>query len=250
MQAVVKTGQPLFNAESAGVTAAIGKEKAFQLIHSLHRKGLISRVEKNRYALNFFHFFAEPMAIASSIVWPCYISFWSALSFYKFTEQLPRTIIVATTKRKKQISTNGFSFAFVSISAGRFFGYTAESIAGQKIVIAEKEKALVDSLLLPRYAGGLSEVSKALSNAWSEINRKKLVAYCIRMKNSSLNKRLGYLIELMKLKIEPRLLQKLQKHIGKGYSKLNPSLPKTNEYEKKWLLLINEKNLLKWREIF
>ena len=249
VQAVLKSSQPVFNAESASLAAGIGKERAFQLIHSLHAKGLIKKVEKNKYALDFFHFFAEPLVVASNLVWPCYISFWSALSFHKFTEQLPKTVFIATTKRKKEIRRRQYQFVFVTISGSRFFGYAREKIGAQEIIVAEKEKALIDSLYLPRHAGGLFEASKALFNAWPEISKEKLVNYCLRMKNKSLNKRLGYLIESMNLKMERKLLEKLHKRIGKGYSKLNPSLPKTKKYEKKWLLILNEKNMLKWREI-
>ncbi len=249
LQAVLKSEATVFSAASAALSAGFSKSKAFQLIHSLHRKGLIERLEKNKYALAFFHFFAEPMAFAASLVWPGYVSFWSALAFYGFTEQLPNTIFVATSKRKKSIQTKKFSVEFVPLGSKKLFGYAKVMVGNQQAVVAEKEKALVDSVYLPRHSGGLDEAAKALFNAWQEIDKEKLVEYCLRMGNKSLNKRMGYLIELMRLEIKPALLQKLHNRIGKGFSKLNPAFPKAGKYEKKWLLQLNEKKLLEWRKI-
>jgi len=47
------------------------------------------------------------------------------------------------------------------ISKKRFFGYVSIG----NITIAEKEKAIIDSLLFPKYAGGIKEVRFALENA-------------------------------------------------------------------------------------
>ncbi|MEW6294909.1 MAG: hypothetical protein AB1467_01270 [Candidatus Diapherotrites archaeon] len=249
LEKILNAGLPYFEVGNLQKLSGLSREECYKIIYSLHKKKIIKRIEGGKYSVEVFGSYANPLALASFSVWPSYISFWSALSVYKFTEQLPETIFIATTKRKQDIQRKELRVKYVTLSKKRFFGYKFEGTKKERIIIAEKEKALIDSLFLPRHAGGLSETTKALFNAWSELNQKKLAGYCLRMNNKSLNKRLGYLIELLDLKTEPTILKKLQKRIGRGYSKLDSTLPKSNEYNKKWNLIINNKKLLEWREI-
>lgn len=220
--------------------------KIYQAIHSLKTKGFIKEIKRGMYVLAFEK---EPdiLPVSCKIIWPSYISFWTALSYYHFTEQLPRTIFLVTTKKSEKIKFNNNKILFVKLSAKRFFGYRKID----KIVIAEKEKSLTDSLLFPRYAGGVSEVFKCLCNAWNEIDKNTLIKHALRMNNKSLLKRLGYLIEAGELKIETKLLRKLNLKIGKGYSKLDPQSNERGDYSRKWGLIINIKKgkLFEWKVI-
>ena len=210
------------------------KTKAYQTVHNLKNKGIISEVMNGKYVLSLFmeHNLFE---IASHIVWPSYISFWTALNYYKFTEQLPRTIFVAATKARKEVEFENNKIKFVTIAETRFFGY--RKVEG--VIIADREKALIDSLLLPRYAGGVDEIFKCLKTGWSELDKEVLVEYALRMENKSLLKRLGYLIERGDLEISEELIEELHKRIGKGYSKLDPELEKKGEYNKNWGVVVN-----------
>ncbi len=223
----------VFDIELVEKLTAFKRAKIHQLLSSLKKKRIIHYISRGKY---FFLFPQAPDAIflSCNILWPSYISFWTALNFYKFTEQMPRTIFLVTTKKAKSITLLDRKIVFVRLSRKRFFGY--EKI--DNIVIAEKEKALIDSLLLPRYAGGIEEVFKCLLNAWVEVDKRKLIEYALKMKNKSLIKRLGYLIEHGNFKIERGLLKKMEKKIGKGYSKLDTT-GKVIEYNKKWKLIIN-----------
>lgn len=209
--------------------------RCYQLISRMKRKGLISEVEGGKY-VTAVPSRADLLSIASHIVSPSYISFWTTLSFYGFTEQLPRTIFVATVKRKRAIVYEGAQIKFVTLSPSRFFGYT--KVDGGAIV-ADKEKSLIDSLLLPRYAGGMVEFAKCLSNAWKGIDVKKLINYALRMSNKSLVRRLGYAIEVLNLPVEDTLLQLLRENIGMGYSLLDPLGPKKGSYDERWMLRVN-----------
>jgi len=222
------------------------KTKIYQLVFSLKKKGVIIEIKKGNYILSFLDYQPDISSVVCRLFWPSYISFWTALSYYKFTEQLPTTIFLASTKIRKEMEILNTKISFIKLSPKRFFGY--EKI--DDMIIAEKEKALIDSLLLPRYSGGIEEVFKSLYNAWDEIDKKVLISYALKMGNKSLLKRLGYLVEIGKLKIDKMLLNKLKREIGKGYSKLDPNASKRGKYNKKWNLIVNiERDLFKWREI-
>ena len=216
IEKINKSGIALFSA--GDITKLLGWEKktAYKIINNLKRKDVILGVT-GRYFISSLFGQHDPLSIASQIAWPAYISFWTALNYYKLTEQLPLTIFVVTTKQKRDLKFESNRIKFVRISKDRFFGYRKVD----DTVIAEKEKALIDSLLLPRYSGGVREISKCLKNSWGELDKKILVEYALRMKNKSLLKRLGYLIETGNLGMDEKLIEKLQENIGRGYSKLD-----------------------------
>lgn len=62
-------------------------------------------------------------------------------------------------------------------------------------LIADNEKAVIDSLDLPDNAGEMIEVAKAFYNASDKIDLNKLFKYATAMKNKSMCSRLGYLQE-------------------------------------------------------
>jgi len=203
----------------------INKLKAYNLIKSLKEKRAIDKVGNGYYAFKG----SDEYAIATRIHWPAYISFWSALNYYGFSDQNPKKIYIATTKFKK----NTINFHFVTISKKRFFGYKQ---AGE-LVIAEKEKAIIDSLLFPRYSGGIKEIEKAIEASKTEININKLIDYSLKIGSKVVVRRLGYLLE--KRGYKNKKINELNKKIGKGYERLDPSLTKKNNLNSRWLVDIN-----------
>jgi len=75
--------------------------------------------------------------------------------------------------------------------------------------MAEPEKALLDSLYKPHYAGGIEEVFAVFDRAKDKIDYGKLVDYALRFKTTSLLQRLGFLIDSLKPPIPKMSRQKL-----------------------------------------
>jgi predicted transcriptional regulator of viral defense system len=80
------------------LTRILGKSEKYAkvFINRLSKKEIL-RLEKNKYALKG----TNPFLVASNIVFPSYISFITAYSYYNLTTQLPRTFFVVTLKQKK-----------------------------------------------------------------------------------------------------------------------------------------------------
>ena len=201
----------------------IEKTKAYNLVKALKKKSVIKKAGKSFFTLKNMNEFV----IASAINYPSYISFWSALNYYGWSDQNPKRIFLATTKYSKEIN----DFKYITISKKRFFGYIKEG----DITIAEKEKAIIDSLLFPKYAGGIREINTCLENGLDELDKKKLINYALKVGSMAVVRRLGFILEQLSYK----KIEKLRKHIGKGYERLDPSLKKKNNFNKKWLLDIN-----------
>lgn len=222
---------PSLLADLLGLT----RRQAYRLIARLKADGLVDEVEKGKYLLLGLApemVLSNPLYIASHLVVPAYVSYWSALHHYGFTEQVPLVTSVATTKRKRPISYRGFRFHFVAIQPHKFFGYRREQVGDLPIVIADEAKAIVDSLDLLQYAGGIGEVAKALWMAVETVDVPTLVEYANRMENKSMGSRLGYLLELT-----GRPAQGLV-HSASPV-KLDPTRPRTGHTVAQWQIVVN-----------
>ena len=127
----------------------------------------------------------------------------------------------------------------------KFFGYRKERIGELDFLIAEEEKAVIDSLYLPENAGGMAEVIKAVYNAKDKVDPERLFEYASAMKNRSLCSRLGYLLE--RFGADAGMLLECSSN---EYVKLDPARKKSKVWDKKWHVNVNmnEEEILGWRE--
>src|SRR3989338_9495950 len=194
----------------------------------LRQKSLITEVERGKYVISQHAFIT-----ASNIIFPSYISFLSAYSYYQLTTQMPTTIYVVASTSKNSIILGNYKILFVKFPHLKLFGYHKEKFMGKEVFIAEKEKAIVDSLNLPEYCP-VDETYAALE---ADLDLNKLISYALKMKSIVLLKRLGYLLELRGIDIHNQVRKKLNIR----YDLLNPAFGRKG-YKKsiKWKLIINE----------
>lgn len=209
------------------------KNRVHNTLCSLERKGLLKRVKRDSYifsdALN-----EKLFRIATELVKPSYITFWTALSFYGFTEQQVKTVQLVSTKQVDSMAISPFKIETVTFNRKRFYGYKKI----EDFVIATPEKALVDSLYQINKCGGLDEFGKCLQNAWNTLNKKALVDYLIRFGNKSLISRAGFIIDQLSLE-KTKDVDKLSKYKSKTPVKLDPSRKKHGKHNQSWNILIN-----------
>lgn len=197
-------------------------------LYRLKSKGYIQEIESGKYTIS-----ADLMEAAGEIISPSYISFLSAYSIYGFTTQILVQTQIVTLKPKRQIPTATLNLKFITFPKKRFFGYNKQRFRDKYIYIAEKEKAIVDSLYLPDYCP-IDESARALESRESDL--KKLIKYALKMNSIVTIKRLGYLLELQGVDIYSKVKHKLNQR----YDLLNPSLPRSKINSKKWKLNIND----------
>ncbi|HEV2125627.1 MAG TPA: hypothetical protein VGW38_22975 [Chloroflexota bacterium] len=180
-----------------------------KLLHSLRTKGWLLPIEHGKYLVvpraARGSWGEHPFVIAAGIA-PndYYVSFWSALSHHRLTEQVPRIAYVALCgSRKKEVSFQGWRYRFVTVSAGKFFGYAPAEFTALNgaaridVEIAEPEKAILDSLDNEHLAGGFPEIVKALQRGFQGgmLSGSRLVEYTKRYPNAAVGARLGYLLQ-------------------------------------------------------
>jgi predicted transcriptional regulator of viral defense system len=217
----------------------IKKEILRVILFRMEEKGFIERIEKGKYLIiplgsEKGKYTLHEFVIASYIVEPYAISYWSALHYYGLTEQIPSTVFVQTPTRKKKnlMEIFGVNYQIVRIKEDKFFGIHKEWIEETPVNITDREKTIIDCLDKPHYAGGIIEVAKALKDG--SLNYDRLMEYGLKLDNFAVVRRLGYLCEKMGVPIN------LPPPRSNKYLLLDPTMPAKGENDPKWRLVINQ----------
>jgi predicted transcriptional regulator of viral defense system len=211
--------------------------RVYRLVTQLRAMGLLAEVENGKYLVLGFEperVLANPLFIASQLATPGYVSFWSALHYYGFTEQAPLTVFVATTAKKRPVVYRDQRFRFVTVQPRKLFGYRRETVGGLPVLLADEAKAIVDSLAEPRYAGGVAEVARALRAALPQAGVGTLIEYANRMGDKSLGSRLGYLLARLGHPMAAGDLIRAASPV-----KLDPSRPAGGPVDDQWRVSVN-----------
>jgi len=207
------------------------------ILSRLEKKGRIERIEKGKYMViplgaRKGEYTINEFVIGSLLVNPSAISYWSALNYYGLTEQIPTTVFVQTTSRKKKqkLEIFGVRYRIVRVKDAKFFGIERMWIGEFQVGVTDREKTIVDCLDKPEYCGGVIEVAKALKN---DVDLHTLSEYAVRIKNSGVVRRLGYLCDFLGLQIN------LPEIKVRNYLLLDPTMPKRGETNSKWRLIAN-----------
>lgn len=198
------------------------RDEAYVYLHRMLKKNMIHRIQKGKFTI-----YEDPFLISTQLVTPSYVSFLSALYLHGKFEQTISTIFVATPIKRPPIRVFGMDVKFVKLRPNLIFGFRKVRKGGSYISLAELEKAVVDILYLPRY-GRINSVAGLMA----EMDVKKLKEYSERMGEPVL-RRAGYLLDRAGVNhdLKPRT---------KTVYKLNPSIKELGNFNRKWLLYINE----------
>jgi len=230
----------VFTIEDAEHISHTSKGVLKVILSRLEKKGWVERIEKGKYMViplgaEKGKYTLNEFVLGSFLVGPCIISYWSALNYYGFTEQIPRTVFIQTTSRKKhqEVTIFGVPYKIIKMKEEKIFGVEKVWFEDMQINITSREKTIIDCLDKTQYAGGIIEVAKALQT--EEYDKNILVKYAKEIHNSGVIRRLGYICEFLQIPIN------LPKIKTRNYLKLDPILPETNKLNAKWHLIINEK---------
>jgi len=120
----------------------ISQRNTYQLLQRMKQKNIIINVEQGKYMLQEQWNSLDIYDIASLLITPAYIGFWSALHIHHLTDQVPQKIFVVTTKRKRSQRLQQQKITFVTMKPHWFFGYERY----QDLIVSDKEKTIIDCL--------------------------------------------------------------------------------------------------------
>lgn len=218
--------------QQLAVLMGMNAKSAAVKLNRLVARGVLVRVIRGRYTLPSTNI----LAISSAIYPPSYVSLLAAFEYHGTTTQSPRIIDIINTIYSGQINleleTGRFIIRFVKVIPSLIFGFEKIFLNGNVALIAEKEKAIIDSLLLPGYV----PIDETAACIRSQINHKKALEYAKRTGRQSVIKRLGYMLSVEGIDSSPEYLAGL----SKTYVPLDPALPRRGKYNKKWHIIVNK----------
>ena len=227
----------VFTIDEAAKMTGIDRNTLKVLLSRLEKRGWVERIEKGKYIIiplgaEKGEYTLHEFIIGSLLVKPSAIAYWSALNYHGFTEQISNTVFVQTTARKKKqdLRIFGVRYKIVRIKPEKFFGIEKVWIEEFQVSITDREKTVIDCLDKPRYCGGIIEVAKAFRE---ELDTEKLREYALRMNNSAVIRRLGYLCDYFGVGID------LPKPETRNYILLDPTMPREGHVDSKWKVIIN-----------
>lgn len=192
-------------------------------VQRMKKKNLLFLIEKNKFSV-----IDDPFIVASQLINPAYLSLTTALYLHNLLPQIVNRIDVLTPRKKKETTLFGMKTNFRTLSPFRIFGYTKIKKGSSYLMLAEVEKAILDSIYFQKYCP-LHLILPALAKA----KIAKLEEYAQRFAQEGVLRRLGYLLDYVGIN------HRLQRRSNQVY-KLNPASKKKGTFNKKWFLYVNE----------
>jgi predicted transcriptional regulator of viral defense system len=241
--------QPVVTIEQTMDILGCSYGHARQLLHRLARDRWLMRITPGTYELipaeRGEHAFPDPnpLFIGSTLVSPYAFSFATAAFFYGLSTQASATVFIATTvpKRRRLRTIRVKEYRLVLQPAHKFFGAVEVDAYGTRVMMADRQKTVLDCLDRPAYAGGLPEIAAMLWRGKSQLDWERLAEYALRFRSQALVQRLGYLVDVLDIDLGKPARDILQAAVGKS----TPYLGRSSQwgtggsYDTKWRIVDN-----------
>jgi predicted transcriptional regulator of viral defense system len=165
-----------------------------------------------------------------------YIAFRSALQIHQQNMQAPPAVQLVLQNQIDFFGTvlEYAPFQVIRFDKTHFFGYEKTWLNSSKYVFcSDLEKTLIDCLYKTKYAGGVLGIAKAIYTLKDKIDCEKLLEYATLFASNVVIKRLGYLLET--LKINTRIIEVLREMcLPSSISLLDPDYPAYGAILTRW----------------
>lgn len=218
-----------------------------RLLSDMTKRGLLMRVKDGLYYVIPYEqdpktFMPDWHLLSQYLVGDSayYIGYYSALQLHNLTTQphLKEQIVVNKQFKPTTLLVKDVPFQFIYHNNKHFFGNKNIWIDNfNKVQSSDLEKTFIDCLFKPQYANSITEIAKAIYKAKDTIDYPKLLDYAKRFNAQAVIKRLGYLLEL--LKIESPVIEIMQKLRSNSFVALDPSYPKEGKTNFRWAIQQN-----------
>lgn len=149
LTAIKQLKRPVFTTREAASCAGGSMSNTVQALNHLAKEGVVIKIARGVWGLDMSgarlsQYSVIPFLLPRS---RAYVSFLSALHLHGIIEQIPQSVMLASTDHTKMVKTKLGTFFFHKISPGFFRGFDWYKGTGE-FLIAEPEKALADCLYL------------------------------------------------------------------------------------------------------
>ena len=170
--------------------------------HRLVKKGWLERLRPGLFQLvpadrgRAGEVDTNPLAAGAVLVSPYFYSFGTACTHYGLTEQVFSEVYLACQEQRRPETIRDTRYVFVHVPESRFIGFEETTVLGHAVQMATAERAVLDAIGRPRYAGGIGEVSRIVAWAGSRVPWDALLELARKYGSSALVQRLGYFVDL------------------------------------------------------
>lgn len=237
-----------FTAIHASRILSLDVKQARFFLAYLASRGWLSRIRRGLYstvplgAETPSQWREDPWIVAAHVFAPCYIGGWSAGEHWSLTEQIFRDIIVVTavSTRKTTTTIQGTVFRLKFLNQAKHYGTRPVWRGQTKVLVSDPSRTIVDVLDDPRLGGGIRHVTDMLAVYFSgeHRNEKRLLEYAAKIGNRSVFKRLGFLVERLKIKA-PDFIARCHRMQSSGLTLLDPAVKHRGRIVKRWNLRVN-----------
>lgn len=217
----------LFSVNDIVKVTNLSKSVVRNKLSLLEKQQKIYRIKKGHYSLNKI----ENKFLLQKAFKETYIGLHSALEYYGSTTQRFTNLDLITKKLKHNQKVQDTEIDFHKVKEELFFGYKKIHINNTEVFISNIEKTLIDCIYFSNKLY-LTEIQEFIRKYKEEINKEVLMTYLEKINSSTLNKRLGYLLEKEGIYLDLEFNTK--------YEKLNVNKSAKGKKNTYWKLIINE----------
>ena len=233
--------------EAYSLLSDSAKDNVKRMLSNMTKRGLLMRVKEGVYYVIPFEqdpktFMPDWHLLSQYLVGNAeyYIGYFSALLIHSLTTQpnLKEQIVVNRQIKPSTLFVKEIPFQFIFHNEKHFFGNKKTWIDSfNRVQCSDLEKTIIDCLFKPEYAGGITEITKAIYKIKDKIDYSKTVQYAKRFDSQAVLKRLGFLLEL--LEIKHSAIDELQKMRTNSVVLLEPSYSKYGKIISRWAIQQN-----------
>jgi predicted transcriptional regulator of viral defense system len=234
-------------AEATALLRQSSDDAVRKLIRDMVNRGLLLRLKDGVYWIipyeqDAANYFPDVHLVAGYLVGGAnyYVGYYSALELHGLITQpsMVEHVVVDRQVKPSLLHIRYNQFQFIYHNQAHFFGVKNIWIDSyNKVPCSDLEKTFVDCLYKPDYGGGISEIAKALYKVKDKIDYEKLLLYCKKFDTQAVIKRLGFLLEL--LKVDNPVVGKLQQLKTQSFTLLEPSFENKGNLISKWSIRQN-----------
>jgi len=147
----------------------------------------------------------NPLAAGAVLVTSYFYSFGTACTHHGLTDQVFSEVYLAYREQRRPETIREHRYVFVHVPERRFFGFGQVAVLGEPVQMATVERALLDAVDRPRYAGGIGEVSHIAARAATRVSWDAVLDLLRRWGSSALVQRLGCFLDLHKAHVPDKV---------------------------------------------
>lgn len=247
IQTLLTNGKNTFTLEEALEYTKADYLATAKLLTNLVKRNVIARIKSAKYLI--LQTGTENMQLKN---WPIiareiaashlyFISHYSAMRLHGMTSHSIMDVYITMPARVPDKKLKDIKYHFIYSKKDHFWGLATHWATKQdQVQVSDLERTLLDGLDRPDISGGLIDVVRGIWVKQKEIDWAKLMPYTKQYKTKAAVKRLGFIVETLKIgneKFTEQLLAVIKN--AKGYVLFDPEGAKKGGYQNRWGIRLN-----------